>query len=485
MRNSISVAANRGSFPFLILTLLFLAGSQLCSMACRYSVRDVGFVELQPNPYQLLFFHDSAQSDHVSAAKSVQSAASAILLDSNVRLEVADIQKGEQSAYLDRLGDSKPETPFGLLISPDDRTLSLPFKAPQSADDLKETAWNWTEAVVKSASREKILNLAPSAYSIALLVEGANSASNEKARQSITTAILEITEFIPSMPKPVDTPPKLISIKAENLQAEKILLWSLGMDWNSGADPQAAVVMGKGRRIGPTLPGPLITATRMREILSVIGQDCECELDRSWMQGPMMPAVYDRSFREKAYVELGFDPENPSVKSEISRIISRGPNSQPGYAANAAATPANTVENLFMGYSEQTLATDDSSSLSLEELKRNARALMQSTSSDLYAQAETDSESGQDSKSEPPVSETRISQTESDVSSVSEPVNESSPQQESESNLVENDSSQGQAENPTPAEVSSGMSISFTFIAIGGIVLLVLLVGGWIILRAA
>lgn len=463
--------------PLLLLSALFLMGSQLVSMACRYSVRDVGFVELQPNPYQLVFFYDSSRTDQVSAAKSIQSAAAAVLLDSNVRLELADVQKGERTDYLDRLGDTKPELPFGLIISPDDRTLSLNFEASQSPDDWKETAWKWTETVVKSVTREKILNLAPSAYSIALLVEGSNAASNEKARQSITTAILEITEFIPSMPKPVDTPPKLISIPAGDRTAEKILLWSLGLDWKPGPDPQAAVLMGKGRRIGPTLPGPLITATRMREVLSVIGQDCECELDRSWMQGPMMPAVYDRTFREKAFIELGFDPENPSVKSEISRIISRGPNSQPGYASNNAATPANTVENLFMGYSEQTLATEDSSSLSLEELKRNARALMQSTSSDLYAMREADSETTVDESDIDPASQGQGQDTAQDQEI---PVEEAG-----ESNSENGELSSQQSDAPTPAEVSSRISVSFTFIAIGGVVLLILLVGGWIILRSA
>ena len=80
----------------------------------------------------------------------------------------------------------------------------------------------------------------------------------------------------------------------------------------------------------------------------MVGQDCECGLDRVWMQGEPFPLSWGRTERTAAYAALGFDPDNPQVKGELSRIISRGPNSQAKRAASSSH-----FEQLSMGYSEE------------------------------------------------------------------------------------------------------------------------------------
>lgn len=464
---------------YIIVCLLLMA---TLALACRYSVRDVGFVELQPKPYRLIYFYDPESAPQKSALESVKSAATAIFLDANVRLDPAEFNDSAYTDYWNRLTDPKPALPFGLLVDPEDRTLSIPYppENPESSQDtLKERAWSWVESIVKSPGRDKILALAPVAYAVTLLVEGDDPQPTEKARQSITTAILEISEFIPSMPKPVDTPPKLSVISAKQREAEKILLWSLGMEWKATSDPQVATIMGKGRRIGPSLPGPLITATRLREILSVIGQDCECELDRSWMQGPMIPAVYGREFRQEAYVQLGFDPENPSVKSEISRIISRGPNSQNG-STSVANAPSAAVENLFMGYSEQSLETESSDSMSLEELKKNARALLGKSSakqeSSAQALAKLEVETEQNSESLTDVESADGSEFSATNLTETEMATKTTQSEELAQTLPSNSS--------VDVTVEKKASNIFVFLILGGAVVAVLLVGGWIMMRS-
>jgi len=86
----------------------------------------------------------------------------------------------------------------------------------------------------------------------------------------------------------------------------------------------------------------------LQEALAVVGQDCECGLDRVWMQGESFPLSWGRAERTAAYAALGFDPDNPQIKGEISRIISRGPNSQPN-----GAPASSHFEQLSLGYSEE------------------------------------------------------------------------------------------------------------------------------------
>jgi hypothetical protein len=117
----------------------------------------------------------------------------------------------------------------------------------------------------------------------------------------------------------------VIRVPAGRLAAERVTLWGLGFDPEPADEPRVALVFGRGRRIGSPLEGPLITQTVVQERLVIIGQDCECELDREWMKGPLLPARWDAGRQQQALHSLGFDPENPLVRAEVSRIVLRGP----------------------------------------------------------------------------------------------------------------------------------------------------------------
>ena len=54
-----------------------------------------------------------------------------------------------------------------------------------------------------------------------------------------------------------------------------------------------AIVFGRGRRLGEPLEGALITRTVLQERLAMIGQDCECDLDRAWLKGPVLPGRWE------------------------------------------------------------------------------------------------------------------------------------------------------------------------------------------------
>ena len=128
------------------------------------------------------------------------------------------------------------------------------------------------------------------------------------------------------------------------------------MDSSPTPEPQAVVLMGRGRRVGDTMRGGLITRTALQEALAVVGQDCECGLDRVWMQGERFPLAWGQSEKQAAFAELGFDPENPKVKAEISRIIARGPNSRPSGKPPSASE---NFDQLALGYSEEIIGIDE------------------------------------------------------------------------------------------------------------------------------
>ena len=108
--------------------------------------------------------------------------------------------------------------------------------------------------------------------------------------------------------------------------------------------------------MGPLLTGQQITKETMLNLLAVIGASCECGLDRSWMQGLMIPLVWGEE-RQSAVLKLsGFDAESPMVKAEISRILAMGQG-----AGRGGPGSRGREEDGFLGYSEEVVEFESDS----------------------------------------------------------------------------------------------------------------------------
>ena len=92
------------------------------------------------------------------------------------------------------------------------------------------------------------------------------------AQEALARAASFIEELMPDMPKPVDVPPQVIMIPHQDIGKERALIWSLGMDWQAAEEPQASILIGRGRRLGLALKGDAITSVQLQEMLAVAGQ---------------------------------------------------------------------------------------------------------------------------------------------------------------------------------------------------------------------
>jgi hypothetical protein len=293
--------------------------------ACRYSVRDTGFVDLGAEPYRLEL---AAPADFAATAQLYRAAAAGLFLEANVSFAPAATGAGTL-----RLSDS---TGRGLDLVPSG---SLPTERTAIAQLLG--------SVATSPRREDIYREALRAYAVIVFVEGTSAGDNERVRRIIQAASDGLARLMPAMPKPVDVPPQLVTIPLDQQAAEAVLIWGLGLEPRLSPEPRVALIYGRGRRLGTPLEGPLITRTALQERLSLIGQDCECELDRAWLKGPVLPGRWDRELQQLAARTLGFDPENPLVRAEVSRIVLRGEGDQTRQKKTSTA--------LALGYSEESV----------------------------------------------------------------------------------------------------------------------------------
>jgi hypothetical protein len=335
------------SFSLLSAVAICLLGCSAFSMAfgCMYNVRDVGFTDIGVRSSYRLYYYirEDMSEDLISMFRRISYAA---FMDSNVEVEVINVDEQRdhpdpmvRDPAMEYLDFWEVESfPAAILVSPRGQSLVLPICAPNKP--FKQTVWSALESVVTSPKREEILSSIVKAYCVVLLIQGRDAAENRRVQAVVVNAIEEISRIMTQMPRSIEEPPRLILIPPESFSREKILLWSLGVNRDQGSGsrdqggpyslltnpclPVVAVLYGRGRRIGPLLEGERVTVNAVFNILCVIGESCECGLDRGWVLGTMLPLRWREDVRSEMVRLLGFDPESPMVKTEISQILSMG-----------------------------------------------------------------------------------------------------------------------------------------------------------------
>ena len=293
---------------------------------CRYTVRDVAFVDLGDDSYRLELHIPKPDATTLGTI-------AASLLDTNVRYEVKE---------LDALSSESSEV---MLYHPDGRSLDVDIWSADALDAVK------LSGITASPLRDRLLDEVFTHYAFCLLVEGEDAEKNARAHEVIDGAFTELGKIYDQMPKAVGERPRLTTLPHDRRSDERVLLFGLDID-EADKEPTLAILMGRGRRVGPVLVDEEISPTAVFGILNAVGQSCECDLDRSWMQGPRVPLRWNAAAKERVVQDLSFDAESPFVKTEISGILARGPQHTRGEAGV-------TLEEALLAYEEIVIPTRD------------------------------------------------------------------------------------------------------------------------------
>ncbi len=312
--------------------------------ACRYTVREIGFSELGAEPYQLYFYTNNAQP--AERMTTIQNISSAALTDANISVKVINVDERPNDSAVTFLRSHQVDPlSHAILASPAGRSIVLPLDS--ESQSFKEAIWSVLEEMTFSPVRKKLLEKLVGNFAVVLLIEGTDSDQNSQALAHVNKAIREISKVTELMAKPVQVAPVLERLPQDERAGEKILLWSLGVDTLVNDAPYVAILYGRGRRMGPVLKGDQISENNMFSLMNLIGADCECGLDRSWMLGMMIPLRWDTGMQKKVSKHLKFDVENPLIKAEMAQILSIGS------AGTGKAIPAGQAKNRLTGYNEE------------------------------------------------------------------------------------------------------------------------------------
>jgi len=299
------------------LSLVLLVAIALPAMACRYSVREVGFVDLDEAPYQFYLYPGDAPADVVARVKR---AAYTAFIDAHVLIHEVGPDSQPETDYAKR---HHLETfPAGVFVAPEGQSLPVTFPEAALADDDGLLAL--LHPLVTSPKRDVLLEKVIEPFCTLLLIHGDDEKLNVTTKARIEAAIVELTDNMDQLEKGTEVPPQLVELTIAERATEAPLLWSLGLSPTVMTEPRVAVLFGRARRMGSILRGDRVSQESLMEVMTLIGASCECGLDRKWMQGPMLPLEWDSTDQAELAAHLGFDPESPLVKTEISQIIAQG-----------------------------------------------------------------------------------------------------------------------------------------------------------------
>jgi hypothetical protein len=330
------------SVKFVLIICVLACLNSPAVFACRFNVRDVGFVDLGNQPYGLFCYIDNnTDKDIAEAFKEISLAE---LPETNIKARTVNVDATPDHPVLEYL-KPRPETfPAIVLVSPERESMMI--EAVKKGKGFKESLQKTLDEIMSSPIRDELIEKAIEAFGVVLVIEGPDAAESKQAVDAANKAIEQTTRQMSSLPKLVEKPPVLVVLGRQQVAQEKILLWSMGIDADNIKQSHAIIIYGRSRRMGTVLSGKELTAARLTNFLSVIGADCECGLDRAWMQGTMPPLRWGRQRQSVVADKLQFDPENPMIKAEMRQILRKGRQSR-----TKALTPED-FDGAGMGYRE-------------------------------------------------------------------------------------------------------------------------------------
>lgn len=296
-----------------VIVVCLLAANASTASACRYNVREIGFVDAgQPRFRLAVFVHGDEQKDWLPG---FQQSAGRILGPSNVTWDVVDEIQAAAAPDLRHRAQLGPRLPGGMVSASgreDGWPIFLHFPAPEL--DTRLTS------LVASPARAQILQAAIETYGAVLLLRGEDERANAAARSLANDAIKVTEATLADLPKRIGLGPRLVECDP-SLPEEQIIAWSLGVNGKALAQPVIAVIYGRGRLAGPALRGDTLTSEKLRDQLALPGADCECIMDHAWMTAGSIPLAVSAAEETRIAVALGYDPAAASVKAEVLQIL--------------------------------------------------------------------------------------------------------------------------------------------------------------------
>ncbi len=282
------------------------------AMACKYSVRDLAFVDVHPSPWQLIAV--APPDIGTQQRETWRSIIDRTLEDTNLSPVWTTDPKTISQFVTPYFQNATFDQPGLVLLGPGDQ--SFPINA-------SDAGGNWEQElgrVVQSPTRLEILDRVTQALCVLLVIEGAGGRS--EIREIAESAARKSAQQLWMLDKAPEHGPQVVMLPWEERVRERWLLQSLGIVPES-VEGAVAVIYGQARCLGEPLVEQDVTEDKLVRMAAVCGRDCECDLDKSWLYGTQLLHAWNRNLELAAERSLDFDPRSAMVIAESYQILRR------------------------------------------------------------------------------------------------------------------------------------------------------------------
>lgn len=315
------------------------------AVACQYTVRDIGFVDLRGPEYSIVIRGDVDERVKKEAAVELN-----WLADSNAR---STFRPGNVSGWVVEIVDRQGR----VLRMGDSESPRSSASDPATLD--AERIGRIVRERFESPAMKAIRDGAAETFAQILVVEGSDAAERSRANEMARQATAALAKLEPMLPRPLAKPVGSVTVAADRRATETMLLWALGLDSLPPERSAIAVIYGRGKLAGRVVSAEEGDGRELLAQLALVGESCECETDRRWTEEPVLPGYWPKDFRRRASDGLGFDPDSPLVRAEVARIVGRNPR-EAGRGSDGddrEGRGQDAIQRLLLGYDESEVGT--------------------------------------------------------------------------------------------------------------------------------
>ncbi|MCD6333371.1 MAG: hypothetical protein J7L89_08870 [Bacteroidales bacterium] len=302
---------------------ILFAGWIIQALGCRYTVREIGYSTLLQDIYMLVLL-DPVADPSDPGWQIIRNT----LKYSNIRFEVINTEREANHPVVQQALAAGIRFPAKIMLAPDGRILVLKDSSIKLAVDH----------ILHVSYQKTLADRLQNSFCLIFWIPGRSLSVNREVREIIRKSAGHIANLMPNMPKQVRKGPFIMEIARKDSARYRMLLWALGVE-QLPEQPEAFLLYGRGRMMGGRLVYKDIKNNRLYDLMSMIGADCECGLDRKWMLGHQIPLDWPLKVRQHLVKEIGFDVDNPMVLAEMSRILN-----QDSYRSDSVAISFAPVE---------------------------------------------------------------------------------------------------------------------------------------------
>lgn len=294
------------------------------TLPCKYSVRDVAFVNVHGKSWQL----DVIKPKDLSSSELSEQ--NGILTE---KLSTSNLGYAWHEPESDRARELRSHatsnhTPQMYLTDQTGRTIPIELSKELGSDFETQI-----DRVVHSPMREQLLSQLSESLCVFLLIRGPNESENAAARNVLDETVAQVEKQMWMMEKASDNGPTVLEVNV-NDPTEDVALRSIGIDTNDKTQlPAVAIMFGQARRLGDIVRGEQIQKKQLVSLASICGSDCECALDRQWLYGDQMVHDWTNQLERQTEDGLDFDPRSAFVMAEVAQILQK--NERGGGTGNA------------------------------------------------------------------------------------------------------------------------------------------------------